>query len=146
MFRARIQCLLFLSFSQGCRFCRFPTNGSFFSRFFVVVRRVFFAFFALSLFVAFVKILSLFGQKTAILSLFFVFINDGFHIFTLLVLLSCLYIAFCVKLICVCVLFSLSIVSDSAVSQWVSSQWSVTDDYLPRARVSAVYMYGVTLY
>ena len=120
--------------------------GHFFVAFSLLFDAFFFAFFALSLFVAFVKILSLFGQKTAILSLFFVFINDGFHIFTLLVLLSCLYIAFCVKLICVCVLFSLSIVSDSAVSQWVSSQWSVTDDYLPRARVSAVYMYGVTLY
>ena len=46
-----------------------------FCRFFVVVRRVFFAFVALSLFVAFAKILSLFGQNMGILSLFEVFTN-----------------------------------------------------------------------
>ena len=47
-----------------------------FCRFFVVVRRVFFfSFVALSLFVAFAKILSLFGQNMGILSLFEVFTN-----------------------------------------------------------------------
>ena len=59
----------------GLPFLSLSDKWVIFCRFFVVVRRVFFAFVALSLFVAFAKILSLFGQNMGILSLFEVFTN-----------------------------------------------------------------------
>ena len=51
------------TFRPGFPFLSLSDKWVIFCRFFVVVRRVFFAFVALSLFVAFAKVLSLFGKK-----------------------------------------------------------------------------------
>ena len=82
--------------AAGWPFLSLSDKWVIFCRFFVVVRRVFLHL-SLCRFLSLLRKFCRFLVKNGYFVAFFIFINDGFHIFTLLALLSCLYITFCVK-------------------------------------------------